>query len=356
VTVAVTPASVTLKSSQTQQFTATVSNASNTAVTWTLSPNVGSLSAAGLYTAPPTISTPQTVTLTATSVADATKTATATVSLSNLGPWSNQDIGAVQQAGSTNYDSGTGTFTVSGSGSYIWYAADGFQYVYQPLTGDGSIVARIVGIQNANTYSKPGVMIRETLTASSKHALMTIFGGQKKPSFAYRTATGGTTADAQANAVNFPYWVKLVRQGSVFTGYVSANGTAWTAVASPVTISMAETVYVGLVVSANLDGGTFPLTTATFDNVNIAMVPVSVSVSPATASLTAGQTQQFTATVANTGNTAVTWALSPNVGSISASGLYTAPTTISTQQTVTVTATSTADITRSATATINLNQ
>jgi RHS repeat-associated protein len=84
-------------------------------------------------------------------------------------------------------------------------------------------------------------------------------------------------------------------------------------------------------------------------------LPVSVTVSPTTASLNAGQTQQFTATVSNTSNTTVMWSISPvGAGSISATGLYTAPVTIPTQQTVTVTATSQADTTQSATTNVTL--
>jgi len=81
VSVTVSPASVTLTQSQTQSFAATVTNAGNTAVTWSLSPVVGSVSAAGLYTAPASIASAQTVTVKATSVADSTKSATAAVTL-----------------------------------------------------------------------------------------------------------------------------------------------------------------------------------------------------------------------------------------------------------------------------------
>jgi hypothetical protein len=78
------PASVTLPANgKQQQFTATVSGTSNTAVNWSMNPSVGTLTANGLYTAPypGLISSSQTVTITATSVADPTKSATATVTL-----------------------------------------------------------------------------------------------------------------------------------------------------------------------------------------------------------------------------------------------------------------------------------
>jgi len=55
------------------------------------------------------------------------------------------------------------------------------------------------------------------------------------------------------------------------------------------------------------------------------------------------------------GSTAVSWTVSPNVGSVS-SGLYTAPATITTQLIVTVTATSIVDTSKSAKSTITITQ
>ena len=81
----------------------------------------------------------------------------------------------------------------------------------------------------------------------------------------------------------------------------------------------------------------------------------AVNVTPASATLNRGQSQQFTASVANLSNTAVTWTVNPvGLGKINSAGLYTAPTAISTQQTVTITATSQADPTKSASAMITL--
>ncbi len=79
--VTLTPGTTTLGAAATQQFTATVNGTSNAGVTWTLSPAVGTVSASGFYTAPASISSPQSVTVKATSVADPTRTATASISL-----------------------------------------------------------------------------------------------------------------------------------------------------------------------------------------------------------------------------------------------------------------------------------
>jgi hypothetical protein len=86
--------------------------------------------------------------------------------------------------------------------------------------------------------------------------------------------------------------------------------------------------------------------------------PVSVSVSPAVATVFAGNTQQFSAGVQGTSNTSVTWQMilsGTEIGSISNSGLYTAPTTVSAPTIVVISATSVVDPTKSATATIVVN-
>jgi len=79
VSVAVSPASATLASGQTQQFTASVSGSSNTNVTWTVQGG-GTISTSGLFTAPQVL-TNTTVLVTATGVADSTKTASATLTV-----------------------------------------------------------------------------------------------------------------------------------------------------------------------------------------------------------------------------------------------------------------------------------
>lgn len=78
---------------------------------------------------------------------------------------------------------------------------------------------------------------------------------------------------------------------------------------------------------------------------------VSVAISPTTATVSSGGTQQFGATVSNTSNTAVTWTAS--AGKVSPNGLFTAP-TVKSNTTIVVTATSVADATKSASATVTV--
>lgn len=83
VAVAVSPAAVSLTPGQSQQFQAAVTNApnNNQGVTWSISPALGSITAAGLYTAPPVVSTTQSITVTACSVVDTIHCSSLTVTL-----------------------------------------------------------------------------------------------------------------------------------------------------------------------------------------------------------------------------------------------------------------------------------
>ena len=81
VAVAVSPTQAELLAGQSQQFSASVSGATNKAVTWTVEPALGTVSSTGLYTAPASLAAPTRVAVKATSVADPGKWAQADVDL-----------------------------------------------------------------------------------------------------------------------------------------------------------------------------------------------------------------------------------------------------------------------------------
>ena len=158
-------------------------------------------------------------------------------------PWVRTDIGSPQIAGRSTYSSGT--FTITASGSDIWGTSDQFHFVYQPVTGDVEIVARIASITTqTHRWAKTGVMIRESLTAQSPHAMM-IGSAAAGYAFQRRTQTAGSSDGTAGPASSPPGWVRLVRKGDLFSAYYSTNGVNWQLVGSD-TIPMGDTVYVGL--------------------------------------------------------------------------------------------------------------
>jgi hypothetical protein len=186
----------------------------------------------------------------------------------NLGPvpptlWASSDVGTTLP-GSVAVDGGT--FTVVGNGANIWGTEDAFHFAYQPLTGDGSIVARVADIaNNSNKFARNGVMIRENLDANARHALVSLnpVGGTR---FIYRTTPGGNSGAASGRDAARPHWLKLTRAGNRFTAYQSANGSTWTRIGSAVTINMNFNALVGLAVSSC---NAVVTTTAVFTDVNV---------------------------------------------------------------------------------------
>jgi hypothetical protein len=86
----------------------------------------------------------------------------------------------------------------------------------------------------------------------------------------------------------------------------------------------------------------------------VTILAIAVQVTPASTTLYPSQMQQFNATVSGSTDTGVTWTLPSGPGTINASGLYTAPSSLTSNQHATVKATSDADQTKSQTAQIAL--
>jgi fibronectin type 3 domain-containing protein/O-glycosyl hydrolase len=211
---------------------------------------------------------PHTLSAKATDNAGATTTS-APVAITVTAPstlptgWSHGDVGAVGVSGDASYAGGT--FTVSGSGADIWGTSDAFHFAYLPLTGDGSISARITGQTNTDPWARAGVMVRETLAAGSRHALAAITPGHGF-SFTSRSSAGGTSSYAFGGdgTIAGGAWVRVTRVGAVLTGYRSTDGTTWTSMGSVTMPNLAATTYLGLAVSSHANT---LLATDTFDDV-----------------------------------------------------------------------------------------
>lgn len=178
-------------------------------------------------------------------------------------PWQSTDVGNVGREGDVQFD-GT-AFTVSGAGRDIGGTQDSFHFVNQLLEGDGDVIAKVADFGNTGPLAKSGVMIRETNDPSSAHVFMG-FNGSGGTSFIRRVRTGGSSLVTAGPAMATPSFVRLLRKGDTFTGFVSADGKAWTQVAQT-DVPMAENVVFGLAVTSG-DGNGDDLATTTFEAVN----------------------------------------------------------------------------------------
>jgi regulation of enolase protein 1 (concanavalin A-like superfamily) len=187
-------------------------------------------------------------------------------------PWLAADVGSTGLQGSAEYFGGA--HTLKGSGSFGG-TSDGFRYVYQTLNGDGSITARVSGLQNTGTNARVGIMMRDTLAANSRMAALAV-NGSGAWRWQRRTIAGGlvtTTNSSSGTAPNL--WVRLVRSGNTITASRSTNGTSWTSIGSA-TVTMAANCHVGLAVAS---GSTTTLNTSAMDNISV--VPSAPLLTPA---------------------------------------------------------------------------
>jgi hypothetical protein len=162
-------------------------------------------------------------------------------------PWRDADVGAVGHTGSASFAGGT--FSISASGTDIWGTADAFHFVYQPLVGDGQITARVTAESATNAWTKAGVMIRESLAANARHAVMVLTPGHGA-AFQRRVTVGGASAHTVGPSVSAPYWVRVARAGNTLTGSVSADGMTWTTVGTA-TIALPSSVLMGMALTAH---------------------------------------------------------------------------------------------------------
>ena len=174
--------------------------------------------------------------------------------------WQSADIGGPWPAGSASLQSGT--YTVTSAGSDIWGSSDQFRYVYWPLEGDGSISTCVQSVDFADAWTKAGVMIRGSLSASAPHAFAMLSAGNGA-TFLYRPGESQPSAHLAMVPAVAPHCIRIVRSGDVFRGYESLNGTNWNLLGEQ-TIAMPSSAFIGLALTSAA-GSTSA--TATFNNV-----------------------------------------------------------------------------------------
>jgi len=176
--------------------------------------------------------------------------------------WSDADIGDVGIPGETSYL--RGQYNLIASGSDIWDVADSFHFASKPWAGDGQLVARMVSMQYTDPWAKAGIMFRESTAAGAKYAFVG-FTGQGGSVLQSRAVTDNGPASTDGPAAKMPHWLKLVRTGDVFKGYVSADGQTWEPVGS-VTLPMKKAIFAGLALASH---NNTVVNSTLFDNVSV---------------------------------------------------------------------------------------
>ncbi len=207
-------------------------------------------------------------------VANTAANTTGTIIFNDL---TSKDVGTVNPTNSALFSDpiyvgstvalGQGVFTVKAGGSDIWETHDGFHFTYKEVTGDFEAKVRVESLLFTSTWSKAGLMIRESLDMGSRNynTVVDPTAGANVWEPNYRAETNGASANApgeiaRVTPVSYPNaWIKLTRVGQVVTSFKSTNGVDWVQLAS-VTISTNNPypakMLVGLCATAHDNGGT----------------------------------------------------------------------------------------------------
>ncbi|MDR1841545.1 MAG: Ig-like domain-containing protein [Holophagales bacterium] len=409
ISVAVSPATTTLRTGASQTFTAAVTGGhGNKDVAWTASVVIAPNGSQCIYTAP---GEPGTYTIMATSVEDTLKSYTAIITVVDAISVSVSPKTATMIVGSTRSFTATvaggvenlgvtwtaGGGTLTSNGNQCLYTAPSAPGTYtitaasneDPSKSDTATVTVISGTANpvtgvtlSKTTATMAVGAREQLTEtvmppdatnktvlwSSNSNIATVANGLVTAhalgaaAITVTTEDGGYQAICSVTVIVPATGVTLNKNAATLVagGSEQLIATVLPTNASIKTVTWSSsngaiaTVSNGLVTA--VAPGQATITVRTEDGghqatclVTVAPV-ISVAISPQTAIVASGRTQEFNATVTGgLGNTSVTW--SATGGTITATGLYTAP---STPGAYTITARSAEDSTKSATAAVTV--
>ena len=170
---------------------------------------------------------------------------------------------------------------------------DSYYFVYQPLTGNGSITIRVTSMTGLITYpqahpnaivsgvepwAKAGILIEPSTRQGTAYAAVMVTGSHGvRMQYNYTHDLAGLPGSVSAAS---PRWLRLTRAGDTLTGYQSADSTHWAQISAVELPGLPLTVQAGLFVTSPSDvfippgvfaGFTAHLTraTAVFDHVSL---------------------------------------------------------------------------------------
>lgn len=99
---------------------------------------------------------------------------------------------------------------MKGAGAGIGSAWDQFHFLFQPLAGEGAIVARVTNLDSTNLHASAGLMIRTTWESSSAFAGLAVTASGEL-AFQYRQTGSSRGETLTVPGYSAPCWLKLAR-------------------------------------------------------------------------------------------------------------------------------------------------
>ncbi|HEY6498867.1 MAG TPA: NEW3 domain-containing protein [Streptosporangiaceae bacterium] len=180
----------------------------------------------------------------------------------------------VPPAGPAAFGQSGSEFGISGAGAGLYTGDDDYSTIYQKgaVGSTATVSTEVSAQQNLTGYGKAGLLVRNDITASGQAPEGVILF--ESPSGGIQLEwndNGGTYIDnvTPANGTipaSLPVWLRLVRDGSSYTGYYSLDGSDWLAVGTATVPDQAATQDAGMFVTSSSAGNPAQ---ATFNNFGV---------------------------------------------------------------------------------------
>jgi TolB protein len=158
---------------------------------------------------------------------------------------SHGDVGTVLHPGSVDYDSARRSYTITGSGENMWFAADAFQFVWKKVSGDVTLTADISFLTTTgNPHKKATLMLRQSLDADSVYVDVALHASGMT-SLQFRDEKGALTREIQSS-ISAPKRLRIARRGDYFYMSLSADGGEPKVAGGWLRIPLQGEFYVGL--------------------------------------------------------------------------------------------------------------
>jgi len=137
------------------------------------------------------------------------------------------DVGDIGVAGSTCKNGNV--YTLTGSGTDIGGTSDQFQFAYtNNNNSDFEALGQLIQQDQVFPSNKLGIMVRDSITSTSRFAFIASVNNGSNFIFEYRDVAGGPVyISSLPGTYSLPVWLKVVKTGTNYTGYISGDNISW---------------------------------------------------------------------------------------------------------------------------------
>src|SRR5690606_4202397 len=123
----------------------------------------------------------------------------------------------------------SGSFVITSGGANMWQAVDRYSSLYLPAGADEdwSATVKIESQGNSHGSAKAGLIVRNDVTAPGESGGYAALGIRPSGGFEWLRSSNGQgqlNASDSGGSTTYPAWVRIERDGDLYSAYWSTNG------------------------------------------------------------------------------------------------------------------------------------